>query len=303
MSILITGASGFIGKALIDMCIQDYSDYLPITRNTFGEITESSSWLELLGNINTIVHLAACVHLTNTSNQDTLIQYRLINTASTLNLAQQAAQSGVRRFIFLSTIKVNGEENHLPYTEKSPPNPRDPYAQSKWEAEQGLREISTKTGMEVVIIRPPLVYGASVKANFLKLLQWVDTDLPLPLASIDNKRSLIFVRNLADFIKCCIEHPKAANQTFLVSDGKDLSTSDLIKRIAKNFNKQSRAFPFPPTPLRLALRLIGKQAEAQRLLGSLTLDPIFAYQTLDWTPPFTVDEGLAETINAYKDHK
>lgn len=300
MSILITGAQGFIGQALTHKLTQNHRNYLSITRSNFGEITASSDWSKSLHNINTIIHLAARVHQVSSPSVDSLAVYRAANTVSTLNLAQQAAASGVQRFIFLSTIKVNGEESKTPYTEKSTPKPQDPYAQSKWEAEEGLKRIGTKTGMEIIIIRPPLVYGPHVKANFLRLLQWVDKGIPLPIASINNKRSLVYVGNLVDLIIRCIEHPNAANQTLLVSDGEDLSTPDLINRLSKHFNKKSRLFYFSPTLLQTALRLIGKESDAQKLLGSLTLDPTFAYQTLDWIPPFTVDEGLAETVKSYK---
>lgn len=299
----MTGVKGFIGQALIYELTRKHWNYLSITRSAFGEITASSNWSKSLHNINTIIHLAARVHQISNHSIDYLAVYRAANTASTLNLAQQAAASGVQRFIFLSTIKVNGEENQTSYTERSAPNPQDPYAQSKWEAEEGLKQISVDTGMELVIIRPPLVYGPHVKANFLRLLQWVDKGIPLPIASINNKRSLVYVGNLVDFIICCIEHPNAANQTLLVSDGEDLSTPDLVNRLAKHFNKKSRLLHFSPTLLQTAFRLIGKESEAQRLLDSLTLDPTFAYQTLDWTPPFTVDEGLAETVKAYKNSK
>lgn len=300
MSILITGAEGFIGQKLTALLGQCGLSCLAITRGTFGEINGNSDWSRSLVGIKTVIHLAARVHFINDRRINLLDQYRLVNTTGTSNLAWQAASMGVERFLFLSTIKVNGEESCFAYTPYSVANPQDPYAQSKWDAEQGLKEISAQTGMELVIIRPPLVYGPQVKANFLRLLQWVDKGLPLPFASINNKRSLIFVGNLVNFIMHCIEHPQAANQTFLISDGEDLSTPDLVNRLAQQFNKKSRLFPFPPKLLEASLNLIGKKVEAQRLLGSLALDPQYAYTTLNWTPPFTVDEGLAKTVETYQ---
>ena len=301
MSILITGATGFVGNALCNALIQ--RDYIihPITRSTFGEITPITDWSKALSdNIGTVIHLAARVHLMQDTASDQLAAYRAVNTDSTLNLAQQAAAAGVRRFIFLSSIKVNGEARITPYSEQDTPNPTDPYAISKWEAEQGLREITARTNMEVVVLRPPLIYGTGVSANFLRLIHWVETGIPLPFASIYNQRSLLYLGNLVDAIRTCIYHPAAANQTFLVADNESLSSADLIKKIAYHLKRPCRLFPIPSTILLSLLSLIGRKQEAERLLGSLQIDNSHICKTLGWKPPFSTDQGLAQTLNAYQ---
>jgi nucleoside-diphosphate-sugar epimerase len=232
---------------------------------------------------------------------DPLIAYRQVNVAGTENLARQAVEHGVRRLVFLSSIKVHGEETAVPYTEQHLAAPQDPYGASKLEAEKILHEISTETGLEVVIIRPPLVYGPGVKANFLNLLKIVERGVPLPLASITNARSLVYLGNLIDAIVTCATHPRAAGQTFLVSDGEDVSTPQLIRQLATALDRPARLLPFPPSLMRLAGKLTGKSMAVDRLLGSLVVDSGKIRRELGWKPPYTMAEGLAETAKWYKD--
>lgn len=299
--VLLTGAPGFIGRNLVRALIYEKYIVHPVSRTNFGEITPITNWSKLLSNdIDTIIHLAARVHLMQDTASDPLSAYRATNTTSTLNLARQAAEADVRRFIFLSSIKVNGEGRDTPYTEQDSPNPSDPYAISKWEAEQGLLEIAAKTGMEVVILRPPLVYGAGVKANFLRLIHWVEKGIPLPFGGIHNQRSLLYIGNLIDALRICIEHPSAANQTFLIADDIPLSIADLIRKIAVYLHKPSRLFNISPQILLPLLTLIGRKQEAERLLGSLLVDNQYICNTLNWKPPFSIDQGLEQTLNAYQ---
>jgi len=264
-----------------------------------GEIDGTTDWREALHGVHAVVHLAARVHVMRDVAADPLAQYRAVNVDGTLNLARQAAAAGVRRFVFISSIKVNGEERAAAYTEADTPAPEDAYALSKWEAEQGLRQIAAQTGLEVVILRPPLVYGPGVGANFLALMHAVARGIPLPLGAIDNRRSLIFVGNLADAILCCLEHPAAAGKTFLISDGEDVSTPALVRRMAAALGRPARLVALPIPVLRAAAALVGKSALAIRLLDSLTIDGTAIRHTLGWSPPFTLDEGLRETAAWY----
>lgn len=297
MNALITGASGFVGSHLCQYLTQHGHSTLPISRATFGDITPTTDWTNALTGINAVIHLAARVHVMHDAATDPLSEFRHTNTAATLNLARQAAAAGVRRFLFLSSIKVNGEGRKQPYTEQDPPAPHDPYAVSKWEAEQGLHEIAAQTGMEVVIIRPPLVYGAGVKANFLRLIQAVERGIPLPFGAVTNQRSLLYIGNLVDAIRVCIEHPTAAGKTFLVCDNEALSTAALIRKIAEHLHRRPRLLNIPPKLLLVLLSAIGRKQEAERLLGSLVLDNRLIRETLGWKPPFSVDAGLAQTLN------
>ena len=247
-----------------------------------------------------VVHLAARVHVISDEAGDPLSAFRAANVDLTLNLARHAAAAGVRRFIFLSSIKVNGEET-LPgqaFGADDDCAPHDSYAISKMEAEQGLRKIAAETALEIVIIRPPLVYGAGVRANFAALMHAVARGLPLPLACIDNRRSLIALNNLLDFISACIEHPDAANQTFVVSDGFDLSTPELIRRIARAVRKPARLIPVPLWLLKTGAALLGKQEMLQRLCGNLQIDISKAQKVIGWKPPFSVDESLRQAAAA-----
>jgi UDP-glucose 4-epimerase len=230
---------------------------------------------------------------------DPLGAFRAVNVDGTLNLARQAAQAGVRRFVFLSSIKVNGEGCEEPYREGDAACPQDPYAISKWEAEQGLRQIELETGMDVVILRPPLVYGPGVKANFQRLLAAVDKGWPLPLGAVGNRRSLLYLGNLVDAIQLCLVHPAAAGQTYLVSDGEDVSSPELVRRLARAMGCPARLLPVPPAWLRLAGGLLGRRAVVERLLGSLVVDSSRIRRELGWSPPFRLDAGLAETVQHY----
>jgi len=223
-----------------------------------------------------------------------LDEFRRVNVQGTLNLARQAAAAGVRRFVFVSSIKVNGEMTQLgrPFTADDAPAPLDAYGVSKMEAEQGLREIALQTGMEMVIIRPPLVYGPGVKANFAAMMRWLRYGVPLPLGVIHNQRSLVSLENLVDLLVTCITHPAAANQTFLVSDGEDVSTTELLRRMGQAMGKPARLLPVPGSWLKLAAGLVGKGDVAQRLCGSLQVDISKTRELLGWVPPVSLDEGL-----------
>ena len=230
---------------------------------------------------------------------DPLTVYRQVNVEGTAHLARQAAAAGVRRFVFVSSIKVNGEFTNMgkPFTADDGPAPEDPYGISKHEAEQLLRQIAAETGMEVVIIRPPLVYGPGVKANFMAMMRWLDRGVPLPLAAItENRRSLVALDNLVDLIVTCIEHPSAANQTFLVADGEDVSTAELLQRMARAMNRKARLLPVPVWMLEQAAVLLGKRDVARRLCGSLQLDTTHTRQRLGWVPPIDLDEGLRRAV-------
>jgi nucleoside-diphosphate-sugar epimerase len=235
------------------------------------------------------------------SSGDPLAECRRVNVAGTLNLARQAAAAGVKRFIFLSSIKVNGEQTlpGQPFTEDDVPAPLDPYSTSKYEAEEGLRELARQTGMEVVIIRPPLVYGPGVKANFLNMMRWLHKRVPLPFASLNNRRSLVALDNLIDLIVVCLEHPAAANQTFLVSDGEDMSTTELLQRMAQALGRPARLMPIPASLLEAGAALLGRRDMAQRLCGSLQVDISKAKMLLGWNPPISVDEGLRCTAHGF----
>jgi nucleoside-diphosphate-sugar epimerase len=311
LNILITGANGFIGMALCDKLLTDGHQVRGAVRSVVqmtalpsgvegvmvGDIGPETDWSEALDGIEGIVHLAARVHVMRESVADPLAAFRLVNVAGTARLARQAAEAGVKRMVYLSSVKVNGEGGSNPYTEMDKPEPQDAYAVSKWEAEQVLAEISSATGMETVIIRPPLVYGPNVRANFLRLLRWVNKGLPLPLGMVDNRRSLVSLDNLVDFLITCIEHPTAAGETFLVSDGEDLSTPALIRRIALSMNIPARLIPVPVCLLRLGGSLLGKKSEVDRLCRSLEVNISKAKSVLGWKPPLSVDEGLAKTTD------
>jgi nucleoside-diphosphate-sugar epimerase len=250
-----------------------------------------------------LVHLAARVHVMQDAFADPLTEFRKVNVAGTENLARQAAKAGVKRFVFLSSIKVNGEftEAGQPFTADDVPAPEDPYGISKHEAERLLLQIAAETGMEVVIIRPPLVYGPCVKANFESMMRWLARGVPLPLAAVtQNRRSLLALDNLVDLIVTCLHHPAAANQTFLVSDGEDLSTAQLLKRMGSAMGRPARLFHMPPALMKLGATLLNKRAIYQRLCGSLQLDIAKTRQLLGWTPPVSVDQGLRRAAEGFR---
>lgn len=309
-SVLVTGANGFVGTAL---CAQaralGYSIRgacrvaTPASHNvSVGSITDLTDWTSALNGIGVVIHLAARVHVMNDNVSDPLTEFRRVNVDATLNLAKQAANAGIKRFIFISSIKVNGESTEFgsPFHADDMVMPRDPYGISKHEAETALLRLGNSTGMEIVIIRPPLVYGAGVKANFYSMMRWLDKGIPLPLGAIYNKRSFVALENLVDLIITCITHPAAAGQVFLVSDDEDLSTSELLQRMATALNKPARLFAVPVATLQFFAKLLGKQAVAQRLCDSLHLDISKTRQMLNWTPPVSVNEALKKAAQYYR---
>lgn len=310
--ILVTGANGFIGQALCELMRKQGMSFRTVVRAsgagssgpdsvTVGAIDGDTDWSRALPDIDVVIHLAARVHVMRDIASDPLAEFRRVNVAGSLNLARQAAASGVRRFIYISSIKVNGEETQLdkPYTDEDQPAPVDPYGISKREAEDALRRLSAGSGMEVVIIRPPLVYGPGVEGNFLSMMRWLDKGIPLPLAAINNKRSLVAVDNLVDLIITCIEHPAAANQIFMAGDGEDMSTTQLLRRTAAALGKSARLWPAPVPVLSVCAGLLGKGAAIRRLCTSLQVDIARTRQVLGWTPPITVEQALRKTASRY----
>lgn len=306
--VLVTGASGFVGSALCRVLVEAGhapraalrrivpGSKGPDTAVGVGEIDGNTHWSHALRGIDCVVHLAARTHVLREAAADPLAEYRRVNVEGTRRIAEQTAAAGVRRLIFLSSVKVNGETaGGLPFTESDPPQPEDAYGISKWEAEQVLRRIAEKTGLEIVVLRPPLVYGPGVKGNFLRLMKIVARGWPLPLASVKNQRSLVYVRNLVDVIVRAVEAPQAAGQTYLVSDGEDVSTPDLVRAIARALAVRPRLLPCPVALLRAATALAGHGDEAARLVGSLQVDSSKIRRELGWRPPHTLEQGLAET--------
>lgn len=310
--ILVTGANGFVGRALCREAMVRGMVVVGATRARLESSNEAhgyivdridggTDWEKAFIDCDVVVHLAARVHVMHDTVIDPSAAFQTVNVEGTVNLARQAAAAGTRRFVFMSSVKVNGEAT-LPgqsFTADSALAPMDPYAISKMEAEQGLREIAVQTGMEVVIIRPPLVYGPGVKANFQKMMRWLARGVPLPLGAIHNRRSLVALDNLVDLIVICVEHPTAANQTFLVSDGEDLSTTQLLQRMGQALGKPARLIPVPPGLIRLGAALVGKSAVAQRLCDSLQVDISKTRQLLGWSPPLSVDEGLKKAADGF----
>ncbi len=311
---LVTGANGFIGSALchrlraVGMSVRGgVRDHSRISAFD-SSISRGFEWIVLhdqstdcemrqaLDGVQVVIHLAAKVHVVTGGTTDALCEFRRVNTDWTERLAQAAVGQGVRRFVYMSSIKVNGEESSMPFTEWDAPDPRDPYGLSKWEAEQRLAKVSTETGLETVVIRSPLVYGPGVGGNFLQLLKVLHREIPLPLARVENRRSLIYSRNLVDALTLCGWDARAAGQTYLVSDGEDLSTPDLIRRLAKALRSSSRLWPVPLSVLRWLGEAVGQKAIVDRLLGSLQVDSSRIRRELNWQPSYSVDQGLAATI-------
>jgi UDP-glucose 4-epimerase len=315
--ILVTGGQGLIGRSLAARASAQGLKVRISTRRKFiatdfpleyfqtTDLGPATDWSTPLQGIDTVVHCAARVHVMRETEVEPLAAFRAANVRGTLNLAQQAAAAKVRRFVFISSVKVNGERTKAgqTFTEADAPDPRDAYGISKHEAELSLRQLASATGMEVVIIRPPLVYGPGVKANFLALMRWLWRGIPLPLGVIRNKRSFVALDNLIDLIVTCIEHPAAANQTFLVSDGEDLSTSDLLRRMAVALNVPARLLPLPQILIEVGFKMVRKNDLAQRLCSSLQLDISKARTLLSWNPPISVDEGLHRTAQWFLHEK
>lgn len=301
----MTGATGFVGQALLGELSLRGHKVIPVVRRIAGlprevlvhDISTEANWSAALDGCQTVVHLAARVHVMCDEASDPMAEFHRVNVESTLNLARQAAAAHVKRFIFLSSVKVNGEatEPKQKFSADDAPAPQDAYSISKMEAEQGLREICARTGLELVIIRPPLVYGLGVKGNFASMVRWVRKSMPLPLGAVHNKRSLVALENLVDFIALCADperSPRAANEVFLISDGEDVSTTELLRKVANAYNVAPRLLPIPASWIQTATGLLGKRAVAERLLGSLVLDSSKARDLLDWKPVVSMDEQL-----------
>lgn len=311
--VLVTGAGGFVGRALFPALLAAGHDVAAAVRESgaaaapegtdprpVGDIGPDTDWSGALAGIEAVVHLAARVHVMEERAADPAALYRRVNAAGTRRLAEAAAEAGVRRLVFLSTVKVNGEATAgAPFREGDPPAPRDDYARSKLEAEEALASVAARRGLETVVVRPPLVYGPGVKGNFLSLLGLCRRAPPLPLAAVDNRRSLIYLGNLCDALVRCLTEANAAGETFLVRDGDDLSTPELVRRLAAALGRPSRLFPVPAALLRAAGAVTGKSATVARLLDSLVVDDGKIRRVLGWAPPFTVAAGLGETAAWY----
>ena len=310
-TLCVTGANGFVGSALLRTLSRTtdrpvigltrggaFSPPAAVKMYRVDDLAACSAEHLPWADMDVIVHCAARVHVMNDPAADPLQAFRHVNVAGTLQLARLAAEAGVRRFVFLSSIKVNGEQTFpgQPFRPDQEPAPLDPYGLSKYEAELGLQALSRKTGMEVVIIRPPLVYGPGVRANFLAMMRWLSRGIPLPLGGVtDNRRSLVALDNLVDLIVLCLDHPAAANQILLVSDAEDLSTAELLRRMAQALGRTARLLPVPPGVLRLGAKMLGRSSVAERLCGSLQVDISKTRELLAWSPPLGVNEGLRRT--------
>lgn len=314
MRVLVTGATGVVGGAVLAR-LRGIPGMHPVaavrhgkagaidgTAVTVGDLSAQTDWSSALVDIDVVVHAAARVHVMNDTVGDPLNEFRRVNVQGTLQLARQAAQCGVRRLVFISSIKANGEMTTAgrPFTADDVLSPADAYGVSKMEAEHGLRQIAAETGLEVVIVRPPLVYGPGVKANFEAMMRWLARGVPLPLGAIHNCRSLVAIDNLVDLIVTCLTHPAAANQAFLVSDGEDLSTTQLLRRMSVALGKPSHLIPVPVFLLKVGAVLLGKPDIAQRLCGSLQVDITKTQSLLGWVPPSTVDEGLKKAAEGFR---
>ncbi|MGX5794090.1 UDP-glucose 4-epimerase family protein [Pseudomonas sp. E2-15] len=313
--LLLTGASGFVGRAVLDRLLKDesFEPVIALRQSLPGlsaavkvaridAIDAITDWSDIVADCEVVVHCAARVHVMNEISANPLEEFRKVNVDGTLQLARLAAQAGVKRFIFLSSIKVNGEGTRLgaPYTPDAEPAPADPYGVSKMEAEQALRLLAIQTGMEVTIIRPTLVYGPGVKANFLAMMNWLSKGVPLPFGAIHNQRSLVSVDNLVDLILLCTQHPLAANETFLISDGEDLSTTQLLQRMAAALGVSARLVPVPAWVLKAGAFLLGRKALSQRLCGSLQVNIEKNYRLLGWRAPVSVNQAMTKTARHFQ---
>jgi nucleoside-diphosphate-sugar epimerase len=308
LKLLVTGGNGFVGQKVVQMAQTCKFDVLKQQRSASAEegvvicdITGDTEWSSFLSGVDCVVHCAARVHQMKESLVDARQAYQQVNVDGTLHLARQAAQAGVKRFIFISSIKVNGEfsPEGKPFIEKVDSAPTDLYGQSKYQAELGLKEIASQTGLEIIIIRPPLVYGPGVKANFATMMKWVKKGIPLPLGAVKNQRSLVYIDNLVDLIITCCDHPNAAGEVFLVSDGYDVTTTQLLKSIAYHMECPARLLPIPTSLMTTCFRLMGKQALAQRLFGSLQLDITKTTDKLGWKPPVSFDRAIHQTVQDF----
>jgi len=312
-NVLITGATGLVGHAVtqrlsdlksveVTVLVRSYARTLAdkVEQIQFEGLGVNLSYTNVFKGIDVVIHAAARVHVMSDAAGGPLVEFRKINVDGTLNLAKQAAQAGVKRFVFISSIKVNGEStsDKKPFSPDDDYIPDDPYGLSKYEAEQALLKLVKGTGMEVVIIRPPLIYGPGVKANFATMMRWVNKGVPLPLGAVHNKRSLLALDNLVDFILLCSTHPKAANEVFLISDGEDVSTTELLSKVAYALEKQPWLIPIPVGFMTFIARILGKKDVANRLFGSLQVDSSKARNLLGWKPVITMDEQLKKIVEA-----
>ena len=317
LHVLVTGASGLVGRAVIarltheaDITLRAAYRAIPetlpagVSATLIGDLGSQTEWRDAVQNIDVVIHCAARVHVMHDTEADPLTAFRRANVDGTLHLARSAAAAGCRRFIFVSSVKVNGESSAPghPYTETMQPAPVDAYGQSKLEAENALFALATETELEVVVIRPPLVYGPGVKANFLAMMRAVYRGIPLPLGLIDNRRSLVAVDNLADLIALCTGHPAAANEVFLAGDGEDVSSTELLRRVGKALGKPARLLPVPVSLIMAVARLLGRKSVANRLCGTLQVDIHKAQNLLGWAPPLSLDEGLRRAAIAMNAH-
>lgn len=310
--VLLTGSTGFVGQAILrELVLNGESVICPDRKRSRSDrefvsgIDGDTDWFGLLAGVSCVIHSAARVHVVNETVADPLSEFRKVNVEGTLKLATQAAALGVKRFIFLSSIKVNGETTSAgsPFTSADAPAPLDAYGISKWEAEQGLNALARETDMDVVIIRPVLVYGPGVKANFLGMMNWLNKGFPLPLGALDNRRSLVGLDNLVDLIVLCVDHPAAANQVFLVSDDEDISTTELLDRMAHALGKPARLLPVPSWVLQAGASLVGKREVARRLCESLQVDIGKTKSLLDWRPPVALDAALRITAKDFLERR
>lgn len=314
MRTLITGPGGFVGTGLIQHLLADPAQHVvaafraspprPLERAQVIQVSElgaDTDWGEALARVDTVVHLASRVHVMNDTAVDPLAEFRRVNVAGSLHLARQAAAAGVRRFVYVSSIKVNGEATSTgrAFRSDDPPQPIDPYGISKHEAELALSRIATSTGMELVVVRPPLVYGPGVRANFRSMMNWLKRGVPMPFGAIDNRRSLLALENLCDLLATCLRHPAAAGQTFLASDGEDVSTTQLLWRLGRALGQPARLVPVPPALLRMMFGVMGKQDVSNRLFNSLQVDITPTRHLLGWQPPIDLGEGLRRVATAY----
>lgn len=316
-TILVTGANGFVGKALCDSLRQRGHGIRKAVRNpesakasaglanetvVVGNIDPQTDWSAALSSIDVVVHLAARVHVMHEGSEDPLAEFRRVNVRGTEHLARSAVASGVKRLVYVSSIKVNGEATRggQKYAEADAVAPQDPYGISKWEAEQVLHRVARETGLKIVIVRPPLVYGPGVKGNFAQMLGVLGKGVPLPLASVTNLRSLVYVGNLVDALIACATNPAAAGQTYLVSDGEDISTPDLLRVLATGMGVHPRLFPFSPMFLKKLAHILGRAGQADRLLGSLRVDSGKIRRELNWVPPYSLQQGLRATAEWYR---
>ena len=298
-AVLVTGATGFVGAHLVSTLMATDVDVRPLARSDFDRIAAGESGKTSLEGCDTVVHLAARAHVLDETSPALLDVYRKTNRDATLILARAAAAVGVRRFVFVSSIRVNGSSSSRPFRSEDPPHPEEPYALSKYEAELGLWRVAEETGLEVVVVRPPLVYGPGVKANFRRLLGLAATGLPLPFASIEGRRSLISVHNLVDVLRICLQHRNAPGRTLLVSDGKDISLPSLIRELAAGMDRPSRLFPMPAGLVRALAALVGRAETFDKLAASLQVDPTDTFSALGWRPPISLTDGLRETARWY----